>query len=144
MTTLNEESEVWLAIRKEAAKAINPANAKVCSEHGYGTDPYRIDPDLPVEYQQIGRNYFARAPGSDVWVSFHDLPQSVVEELWRRPARNPSAFNDLPNVNRLVAEIMARDSYESGYAAAVAGGIAAKLATDTAGTPVGNAAIADE
>ena len=70
-----------------------------------------------------------------MWVSFHDLPKSVVDELWRRLERNdpngPSPFDDdLPNVNRLVAEIMARDDGEPGYAAAVARGIAAKLATD--------------
>ena len=34
MTTPNEEIEAWLAIRKEAAKAIDPATAKVIWEHG--------------------------------------------------------------------------------------------------------------
>ena len=105
--TLDEETKAWLAIRKEAAKAINPATAIVTWGYGQIHDPYRIEPDLPVEYQEIGRNYFARAPLSDVWVSFHDLPTSVVEELWRRPARSPSPFDDLPSVDRLVAEIMA-------------------------------------
>jgi hypothetical protein len=31
-------------------------------------DPYGVDPDLPEELQQAGREYFARSPGSDVWV----------------------------------------------------------------------------
>jgi hypothetical protein len=134
VTTLDEKSEAWLAIRKEAAKAINPATAIVMWDYGQIFDPYDIYPDLPDECDCIGRNYYARAPLSEVWVSFHDLPKSVVKELWRR--RNdpdgpwPSDDDDeLPFVNRLVAKIMARDSYESGYAAAVAGGIAAKLAT---------------
>ena len=79
---------------------------------------------------------FARAPLSDVWVSFHDLPKSVVDELWRRIERNdpdgPSPFDDddLPNVNWLVAEIMARDTRARIRGRGCAGGIAAKLATN--------------
>jgi hypothetical protein len=75
MTTLNEETEAWLAIRKEAAK--------VDWEYGEVGDPYRlIKPD--EGWSCIGRNYFAQAPGSDVWVSFHDLPKSIVDELYKR------------------------------------------------------------
>ena len=49
----------------------------------------------------------------------------------RRKPFGPLSFDDdLPNVNRLVAKIIARNDGEPGYAAAVAGGIAAKLATD--------------
>jgi hypothetical protein len=133
MTTLNEETKEFLAIRQEAAEAINPATAKVLWEHGYVTDPYGICSDLSDEEKCIGRNYFARAPGSDVWVSFHDLPESVVDALWRRIEQNdpdgPSFDDpDLPDVKRLVVEILARDDGEPGYAAEVARGIAAKLA----------------
>jgi hypothetical protein len=39
---------------------------------------------IPEECDQVGRNYFARSPGIDVWVSFHDLPQAVVDRLWAR------------------------------------------------------------
>ena len=136
MTTLDKETEAWLAIRKEAAKAINPATARVFWEHGYIVDPYRILPDLTDEEKCIGRNYFARAPLSEVYVSFHDLPKSVVDELWKRmkDPNSPSPFDeidDLPKVNQLVAEIMVRNNGEPGYAAAVAHGIAAKLAMDT-------------
>jgi hypothetical protein len=31
-----------------------------------------------------GRNYFARCPGSDVWVLFDDLPKAARDRLWSR------------------------------------------------------------
>jgi hypothetical protein len=43
-----------------------------------------VDPDLPEEYQQTGRVYFARSPGSDVWVWFGDLPEGTRTALWQR------------------------------------------------------------
>jgi hypothetical protein len=33
---------------------------------------------------QIQRHYFARAPGSDEWVDFGDLPDETREAIWRR------------------------------------------------------------
>jgi hypothetical protein len=47
-------------------------------------DPYAVDPNLPEEYDCVGRVYFARSPGSDVWVSFDDLPKDTRERLWKR------------------------------------------------------------
>lgn len=82
MIDLDEETKAWLAIRKEVAKAIDPATAEFDWEYGNVVDPYRIYPRDGSEC--IGRNHFARAPGSDVWVSFDDLPESVRDELWKR------------------------------------------------------------
>src|SRR5258708_7590122 len=79
-TMTNEETEAWLAICKEAAKNIDPATAELHWEHGEISDPYGIK-HLPDGFDCIGRNHFARAPGSDVWVSFHDLPEAVRDEL---------------------------------------------------------------
>jgi hypothetical protein len=31
---------------------------------------------------QIGREYFARSPGTDIWVLFRDLPQQTRDALW--------------------------------------------------------------
>jgi hypothetical protein len=44
--------------------------------------PHKIPP-LP-ELQQVGREYFARAPGSDTWVSSHDLPDATRDAIWKR------------------------------------------------------------
>jgi hypothetical protein len=80
----------WLGIRKDAALKIDPATAEVTCHYGMIMDPYGVDPDLPDELWQIGRVYFARAPGSDVWVSFDDLPDEVCTALRNRnkPPRN--------------------------------------------------------
>src|SRR6266446_5833747 len=47
-------------------------------------DPYGVYPELPEEYQQVGREYFARSPGSDVWVEFGDLPEASRDALWKK------------------------------------------------------------
>jgi hypothetical protein len=63
---------------------------------GQTLDPYGVDPDLPEELQQVGREYFARRPGSDIWVSFGDLPAEICEKLWKHPNAKPS-FNIMTN-----------------------------------------------
>jgi hypothetical protein len=47
-------------------------------------DPYGVDQNLTEECQCVGREYFARSPGSDTWVHFHDLPQETRDALWER------------------------------------------------------------
>ena len=80
--------EEWLEIRKKAALDIDPATAEMKCEYRYTLDPYGVKPDLPAEARQIGREYFARSPGSDIWVSIHDLSEDVVQALWvRKPER---------------------------------------------------------
>src|SRR5713226_5007729 len=44
----------------------------------------RVHPELPEEYQQVGRQYFARSPGSDIWVWFGDLPDATHTALWEK------------------------------------------------------------
>jgi len=73
----------WLKIRKEAGLRINPETAEVEWCYGQTLDPYGIHPELPEECQQIGREYFARSPESDIWVWFGDLPNEVEEKLWK-------------------------------------------------------------
>ena len=60
--------EEWLAIRKEAALHIDPETAEVTWIYAQTVDPYGVHPEPPDEYWQVGREYFARSPGSDVWV----------------------------------------------------------------------------
>ena len=79
-----EKVEQWLAIRKEAALTIDPQTAEVMWCYAQTLDPYGVHPDLPEDCRQVGREYFARSPGSDVWVSFDDLPEKVLRELWER------------------------------------------------------------
>jgi hypothetical protein len=75
--------EQWLQIRKEAGLKIDPETAEVWWKYGYTIDPYGVDKDLPEECRQVGREYFALSPGSDIWVWFGDLPDEVRERLWK-------------------------------------------------------------
>jgi hypothetical protein len=80
----NEAREAWLAIRREAGLKIDPETAEVLWIYAHTLDPYGIYPDLPPEDQQVGREYFARSPGSDVWVEFGDLPKATEDALWKK------------------------------------------------------------
>jgi hypothetical protein len=74
--------EQWLAIRKEAARQIDPETAEVMWCYVRTGDPYGVYP-LPEEYC-VGRGYFACSPGSDVWISFRDLPKATRDALWKK------------------------------------------------------------
>jgi hypothetical protein len=76
--------EKWLATRKEAGLQIDPETAEVFWTYGEVLDPYGVHPDLPEECQCIGRNYFARSPGSSVWVWSGDLPKATLAALWEK------------------------------------------------------------
>ena len=83
---LEEASAIdeWLAARKRAGQSIDPETAEVDWWYAQTLDPYGIDPDLPDEYRQVGREYFAFDPNSEVWVHFGDLPDAIREALWRK------------------------------------------------------------
>jgi hypothetical protein len=89
----------WLAIRKEAALKIDPETAEVTFDYGQILDPYGVRHDLHEECDCVGRIYFARAPGSDVWVCFYDLPEEISERMWkllRAGHYNRDPCEDLP------------------------------------------------
>ena len=84
--------EDWLAVRKQEGLKIDPSTAEVDWEFAQTSDPYGVNPDLPEELQQVGRAYFARRPGSDVWVWFGDLTEATRHALWKRLESDKSAF----------------------------------------------------
>ena len=85
--TVNDNSEMavdqWLAIRKEEGLKIDPSTAEVVWSYTQVLDPYGVNPP-PPEADCVGRAYFARRPGSDVWVEFGDLPEETRDALWER------------------------------------------------------------
>jgi hypothetical protein len=84
-TSAVEESlsvEAWLEIRKVEGLRLDPTTAKVAWIYAHTLDPYGVR-DLPEEYQQVGREQFARAPDSDIWVWFGDLPEETALALWK-------------------------------------------------------------
>ena len=78
--------EQWLQVRKEAGLKIDPATVEVDYEMGCPADPYciRDREELHPEQRQTGRVYFARSPGSDIWVHFGDLPDATRNAVWER------------------------------------------------------------
>jgi hypothetical protein len=81
--TKQRKREQWLEVRKEAGLRIDPEHAQIFWEYGSVRDRYELY-DLIGEEDNVGRSYFARPPGSDVWVSFHDLPAAVCDRLWTK------------------------------------------------------------
>ena len=90
----NEEAEYLRRLkefrecRREAGIKIDPETAEVLCSYGDTSDPYEIDPLLPEEWRQGGRNYFARSPGSDIWVYFGDLPAATADALGNKEPIN--------------------------------------------------------
>ena len=86
--TVNDNSEMavdqWLAIRKEEALKIDPSTAEVDWSYALILDPYGVYPATSRGIPCVGRAYFARRPGSDVWVEFGDLPEETRDALWER------------------------------------------------------------
>ncbi|CAJ0878816.1 hypothetical protein AMST5_03003 [freshwater sediment metagenome] len=76
--------EEWLAIRKEEGLKIDPETAEATFIWTHTVDPYGVHPNLPPESQQIGREYFARNKGSDIWVSRDDIPDEIWEKIVRK------------------------------------------------------------
>ena len=67
--------------REQVGRRIDPATAHVFFVYAYTLDPYGDDPDLPEEYRQVGREYFAVDPTEGIAVSYHDLPSDTREAL---------------------------------------------------------------
>jgi hypothetical protein len=76
--------EQWLAVRKQAALKIDPETGEVEWTYAQTLDPYGVEPELPEECWQVGREYFARSPESDIWVWFGDLPDTTRNALWEK------------------------------------------------------------
>src|SRR5689334_20242779 len=82
-----QEIQDFLTIRKEAARHIDPETAEVDWQYGQILDPYGVNPRLSEELQCIGRIYFAKSTGNDVWVCFSDLPDEIRSALWEKHER---------------------------------------------------------
>jgi hypothetical protein len=79
-------------MRVEAGRQIDPETAEVFSSSAQTMDSYGIDPDLPEVLQQTGAEHFARAPGSGIWVSFHDLPGTTSAALQEKQERQRASL----------------------------------------------------
>jgi hypothetical protein len=99
--TIEVSVEYLDALRKAAGLAIDPKTAEVMWWYAQTLDPYGDYPSIPDECDQVGRAYFARAPGSDVWINFFDLPQATEDALWgkyRSKLMFPAGLYDVDTV----------------------------------------------
>ena len=89
-------AEEWLAIRKEAGLTIDPRTAEVMWTYANTIDPYGVHTDLSDEEKQIGRVCFARAPGSEIWVHYSDIPAKTLAALRgsEQERRSLKAYDD--------------------------------------------------
>jgi hypothetical protein len=68
----------------ELIAGIDPDTAEVTWWYAQTMDPYGIDPALPEELQQVGREYFVKSSPTGTWVSFCDLPDELKDKLWAK------------------------------------------------------------
>src|SRR5262245_37978344 len=76
------------ALRMAAGLQIDPETAEIGRFYAHTLDPYDDYPGLPEVYRQVGREYFARSPGSDVWIAFGDLPERTQDALLEKHKSN--------------------------------------------------------
>jgi hypothetical protein len=72
------------ALRQAVGRQIDPETAELYWTYAQTLDPYGDLPNLPEEHWEVGREYFARSPGSDVWIWFGDLPEATCHALWKK------------------------------------------------------------
>ena len=98
------EMDELLASKKAEGLRIDPETAEVACWYVQVLNPYGIYPDNP-EYDCVGKECFARAPGSEIWVMFSDLPeetrQRLEEKLWPNASAHAQSLreyvdNDVP------------------------------------------------
>ena len=70
--------------RRVAGLLIDPSTAEICWNFGNYFDVYGDGLPLLPQLDQVGREYFARAPDSDIWVSVCDLPDATRDAIWKR------------------------------------------------------------
>jgi hypothetical protein len=80
MQTESDEIRKYLDDRRREAVKIDPQTAEVTWWYAETLDPYGVH-NLPPEIRQIGREYFARHPGREIWVWFGDLPDVTSTKL---------------------------------------------------------------
>jgi hypothetical protein len=77
-----EYQEFKAKCREEGLKII-AETAETTWSYTQVLDPYDFFDEIPPEADCVGRSYFARNPGSDIWVEFGDLPDETREKLFR-------------------------------------------------------------
>ena len=89
---LTKEGRRQLKMCLEAALPIDPETAEIKFEYVPFTDPYGVFQHPKDAY--VRRQYFARSPGSDIWVYWDDLPDEVEWCLWQKHKETDPGLRD--------------------------------------------------
>lgn len=81
--SMKDARSTELVIRRAAGLKIDPDTAEVEWASIQMADHYGVRQLLSEDYC-VGRGCFARAPGSDVWISLSDLPMEARNALWEK------------------------------------------------------------
>lgn len=79
-------------------RTIDPETCEVDWGYGQTLDPYGVFGVRPEE-DCVGREYWARSPGCDVWINFVSLPKSVSDALMakhRKEIMFPAGLFEVP------------------------------------------------
>jgi hypothetical protein len=80
-STVEVPVKYLMALRPAVGQLIDPETAEVNWWRVELIDPYGDHEYLPPHFQCTGREHFARAPGTDVWIASGDLPDATHERL---------------------------------------------------------------
>ena len=80
----NAEYERRMEERRAAGLLLDPSTAEIEWWYIQTLDPYGDGLSLLPPEEQVGRGYFARAPGSDIHVCLRDLPDATRDAIWER------------------------------------------------------------
>jgi hypothetical protein len=80
----NAEYERRMEERRAAGLLIDPSTAVIGWWYARCFDPYTDGIPVPPGFATFGRTPFARAPDSDIWVDFGDLPDATLEAIRKR------------------------------------------------------------
>jgi hypothetical protein len=78
--------------RRAAGLLIDPSTAEIAWRYAETLDPYGDGLPLLPRAEQVGREYFARAPNSDIWVDVGDLPDTTRDAIWKRFEKTKGAI----------------------------------------------------
>ena len=90
---LTEERRQRLETHLEARQLIDPETAEVKCQPARAGDPYGVFQNA-AELGRVKRTYFARSPGSDIWVEWDHLPTEVQFRLWRKHKKADAGLRD--------------------------------------------------
>ena len=82
----NAEYHAEIERRRKIGLTIDPARAETTFWWADVFDPYWLRP-RKYHGRCVGREEFARNPGTEEWVNFADLPEKTRDELWQRDGR---------------------------------------------------------